>query len=56
METTDLELNLREAFPFEPYDIQMQFAKQLYNALNNKSIGFFESPTGTVSISIIVAC
>lgn len=36
-------------FPYEPYDIQVQLMKQLYEALELGKIGIFESPTGTVS-------
>lgn len=37
-------------FPFPPYDIQFEFMQKLYFALENKKLGIFESPTGTVSI------
>ena len=37
-------------FPFAPYDIQEDFMKNLYSAIEDKKIGIFESPTGTVSI------
>ena len=33
-------------FPFKPYVIQKQFMKSLYQAIEGKSIGVFESPTG----------
>ena len=35
-------------FPFQPYDIQKDFMKQLYIALERGAVGIFESPTGTV--------
>ncbi|XP_053679591.1 ATP-dependent DNA helicase DDX11 [Anopheles nili] len=35
------------AFPFVPYDIQLDFMKSLYTVLHNRGIGIFESPTGT---------
>jgi hypothetical protein len=35
-------------FPFTPYPIQVEFMRSLYDALQNKRIGIFESPTGTV--------
>ena len=34
--------------PFHPYPIQIDFMKGLYSALQSKSVGIFESPTGTV--------
>ena len=33
-------------FPFEPYGIQKLFMKNLYEAIERKKIGIFESPTG----------
>jgi len=45
-----VEMEVREDFhhPFTPYDIQRQFMKDLYATLESKSVGIFESPTGTV--------
>lgn len=41
-------------FPFPPYDIQKNFMTNLYNAIQNKKLGIFESPTGTgKSLSIL---
>ncbi|GFT17894.1 hypothetical protein NPIL_177951 [Nephila pilipes] len=41
-------------FPFEPYDVQQSFMKNLYSVLQKGEIGIFESPTGTgKSLSII---
>ena len=34
--------------PFRPYTIQKDFMKALYSTLESKSVGIFESPTGTV--------
>lgn len=34
-------------FPFEPYAIQHQFMSALYDVIEHKRIGIFESPTGT---------
>uniref|UniRef100_T1GAE6 Helicase ATP-binding domain-containing protein n=1 Tax=Megaselia scalaris TaxID=36166 RepID=T1GAE6_MEGSC len=34
-------------FPFTPYKIQSDLMKELYQILENKEIGIFESPTGT---------
>lgn len=41
-------------FPFTPYVIQHDFMTKLYSALENKKLGIFESPTGTVSLKIIL--
>lgn len=35
-------------FPYKPYDIQEQFMRTLYRALDQGKVGIFESPTGTV--------
>jgi chromosome transmission fidelity protein 1 len=44
------------SFPFEPYDIQLQFMQALYRCIDDGNIGIFESPTGTgKSLSIICA-
>ncbi|GFS04441.1 ATP-dependent DNA helicase DDX11 [Elysia marginata] len=41
-------------FPFQPYDIQTDFMKNLYTCLELGKIGVFESPTGTgKSLSLI---
>ncbi|KAI8330795.1 putative ATP-dependent RNA helicase DDX11 [Choanephora cucurbitarum] len=41
-------------FPFEPYGIQKDFMKALYDTLSEEKIGIFESPTGTgKSLSLI---
>lgn len=40
------------SFPFEPYEIQKKFMKELYFTIENKHCGIFESPTGTVSITL----
>jgi hypothetical protein len=37
------------AFPYPPYEIQQQLMINVYEALQNKQIGLFESPTGTTS-------
>lgn len=36
-------------FPFQPYDIQEKFMKELYYTIEKGKLGIFESPTGTVS-------
>jgi hypothetical protein len=35
-------------FPFSPYKIQEDFMSSLFSALEDKRLGIFESPTGTV--------
>ncbi|PVD35073.1 hypothetical protein C0Q70_06354 [Pomacea canaliculata] len=41
-------------FPFEPYQIQTDFMRQLYICLQEGKVGIFESPTGTgKSLSLI---
>jgi chromosome transmission fidelity protein 1 len=37
------------AFPFQPYDIQLELMKNLYGALEDRKVAILESPTGTVS-------
>lgn len=39
-------------FPFIPYEIQVEFMKELYSVLEKGGVGIFESPTGTVSCSL----
>jgi hypothetical protein len=36
------------AFPYPPYEIQQQLMINVYEALQNKQIGLFESPTGAI--------
>lgn len=40
-------------FPFEPYDIQEKFMRSLYSVLEEKKLGIFESPTGTVRAMLL---
>lgn len=35
-----------DAFPYPPYDIQKQLMVNVYEALRQRRIGLFESPTG----------
>ncbi|RMZ91930.1 hypothetical protein DV736_g824, partial [Chaetothyriales sp. CBS 134916] len=42
--------------PYEPYDIQLEFMRNLYACIENGNVGIFESPTGTgKSLSLICA-
>ena len=34
--------------PFQPYNIQLEFMNGLYECIEHKQVGIFESPTGTV--------
>lgn len=54
VEVTKKTLEIPESFefPFTPYPIQNDFMKNLYSLLEEKKLGIFESPTGTVSYFI----
>lgn len=41
-------------FPFQAYDIQKKFMRELYFTIENSELGIFESPTGTVSNSNLI--
>lgn len=49
-ESTDSKYQF-DAFPYQPYDIQVGFMRKLYDTIDSGGIGLFESPTG-VLISI----
>lgn len=38
-------------FPFEPYQEQRRFMKQLYTTLDRSQLAIFESPTGTGKVT-----
>jgi chromosome transmission fidelity protein 1 len=37
------------SFPYPPYEIQQQLMINVYEALQQKQVGLFESPTGTAA-------
>ncbi len=45
------------AFPHEPYSIQVDFMRALYDTIDAGGIGLFESPTGAFAVtrSLVVA-
>ncbi|KPI91284.1 Putative ATP-dependent RNA helicase DDX11-like protein 8 [Papilio xuthus] len=43
------------SFPFQAYDIQEKFMKELYFTIKNSRLGIFESPTGTGK-SLSICC
>lgn len=54
--SAELEQAFRNAFPFDPYDIQLAFMSNMYNCIEERQFGLFESPTGTgKTLSIICA-
>lgn len=38
-------------FPFTPYEIQKDFMKNLYQVIEDRKIGVFESPTGVIKMN-----
>jgi hypothetical protein len=46
--------NPKFCHPYEPYEIQIGFMRSLYDCIENRKVGIFESPTGTgKSLSLI---
>ena len=41
-------------FPYSAYPIQVDLMNAIYNAIDQGKIGLFESPTGTVRLSIAI--
>ena len=50
---SELDVPSEFPFPFTPYDIQVEFMRNVYRTLEQGKIGILESPTGTVSILLI---
>ncbi|XP_044253892.1 ATP-dependent DNA helicase DDX11 [Tribolium madens] len=49
-----MEVPISFEFPFQPYSIQHAFMQTLFDVIENKKFGIFESPTGTgKSLSIL---
>lgn len=46
--STEADDHRKIPFPFEPYDVQRQLMRKIYDTLEKGGIGIFESPTGTV--------
>lgn len=41
-------------FPYEsPYSTQLELMREIYQTIDEKKIGFFESPTGTVLENVL---
>ena len=40
------------AFPFQPYEIQLQLMQHLYTSIEGQKVTIVESPTGTVILSL----
>ncbi|KAL4483299.1 hypothetical protein ABPG72_007941 [Tetrahymena utriculariae] len=50
----DIKEKIKQSFPYNPYDIQLEFSSNLYESLDMKKLCIFESPTGTgKSLSLI---
>ena len=43
-----------QAFPYKPYDIQVHLMRHLYKSIENKNVTIVESPTGTVSLVVLL--
>ena len=42
-------------FPYSrPYDIQLELMNSIYDAIESRKIAFLESPTGTVSVGVMI--
>ncbi|XP_063533421.1 ATP-dependent DNA helicase DDX11 [Cydia strobilella] len=48
-------MDVQFPFPFEPYEIQNKFMRELYSTIENYNLGIFESPTGTGK-SLSICC
>ena len=47
---------IRVEFPFEPYDIQKKYMRQVIDSIRNGENAMLESPTGTGKVKIAACC
>ena len=47
---------IRVEFPFEPYDIQKEYMRQVIDSIRNGENAMLESPTGTGKVKSAACC